>query len=154
MHQLLERGQHWLWEQLESENKTGHQITRRVGDFHTAVAGQAINDLFLSIKVRLRGEFLAGFLRDAEDIILKKDLTEEVEAPRSAAAATPTSSSSSTSSSTSSDGEPISGAAQHEHRVGPGVARTTTGHHVRVGHLLRAEHHGQRDGGASYEHHQ
>ena len=113
MHQLLERGQHWLWEQLESENKTGHQINRRVGDFHTAVAGLAINDLFLSIKTRLRGEFLAGFLRDAEDIILKKDLTEEVEAPRSAAAATSTSSSSSTSSSASSDGEPTPGGAQH-----------------------------------------
>ena len=106
MHQLLDRGQHWLWEQLESENKTGHQITRRVGDFHTAVAGLAINDLFVSIKARLRGEFLAGFLRDAEDIMLKKDLAIEVEEPRSAAA-TPSSSSSSssTSSSTSSDGE-------------------------------------------------
>ena len=113
MHQLLERGQHWLWEQLESENKTGHQITRRVGDFHTAVANLAINDLFLAIKARLRGEFLAGFLRDAEDIILKKDLAEEVEEPRSAAAATSTSSSSSTSSSTSSDGEPTPSGAQH-----------------------------------------
>ena len=111
MHQLLERGQHWLWEQLDSENKTTQQIARRVGDFHTAVASLALNDLFLAIKARLRGEFLAGFLRDAEDIILKKDLTEEVEEP--AAAATSTSSSSSTSSSTSSDGEPTPGGTQH-----------------------------------------
>ena len=102
VHQLLDRSQYWLREQLESENKTGHQITRRVGDFHTEVAGLAINDLFVVTKARLRGEFLAGFLKDAADIILKTDPAREVEEPRSAAG---TSSSSSTSSSTSSDGE-------------------------------------------------
>ena len=94
MHQLLlERGLHWLWEQLESKNKTGHLITRRVGDFHTAVAGLAINDLFLSIKTCLEGEFLAGLLRNAKDIILENLTEEEVEVPCSAAAATSTSSS-------------------------------------------------------------
>ena len=107
--QLLDRGQYWLWEQLESENKTGHQITRRVGDFHTEVSGLAINDLFLAIKSRLRGEFLAGFLKDANNIIVKPTPAREVEEPRSAAGA---SSSSSTSSSSSSDGEPAPRGAQ------------------------------------------
>ena len=105
VHQLLDRGQYWLWEQLESENKTGHQITRRVGDFHTEVAGLAINDLFLAIKSRLRGEFLAGFLKDAANIILNTEPAREVEEPRSAAGASSSSSSSSTSSSSSGDGE-------------------------------------------------
>ena len=81
VHQLLDRGQYWLWEQLESENKTGRQITRRVGDFHTEVAGLPINDLFQSIKSLLRGEFLAGFLKDAANIILNTEPAREVEEP-------------------------------------------------------------------------
>ena len=116
VHQLLDRGQYWLWEQLESENKTGRQITRRVGDFHTEVSALAINDLFVAIKARLKGEFLAGFLKDAANIILKTDPAREVEEPRSAAGA---SSSSSTSSSSSSDGEPASRGTQPGHRGVP-----------------------------------
>ena len=59
VHHLLERGKHWLWEQLRSENKTIQQIPRRVGDFHREVRDLPINDLFLVMKSRLRGEFLA-----------------------------------------------------------------------------------------------
>ena len=94
VHHLLERGKHWLWEQLRSENKTIQQILRRVGDFHREVR-DPINDLFLVIKSRLRGGFLAGFLREAKDIIVGSP-------PNSPRSSTSSSSSSTSSSSTSS----------------------------------------------------
>ena len=64
VHHLLERGKHWLWEQLCSESKTIQQILRRGSDFHREVRDLPINDLFLVITSRVRGEFLAGFLKN------------------------------------------------------------------------------------------
>ena len=61
VHHLFERGTHWLWEQLCFESKTIQQILRRVSDFHRDLP---INDLFLVITSRVRGEFLAGFLKN------------------------------------------------------------------------------------------
>ena len=108
VHQLLERGQYWLWEQLESDNISIQHITRKVGDFHREACDLALNDVFLVIKSRLRGEFLAGFLREAEDLILN----------------TPATSSSSTSGehlSTTNDGEPAPHQAEPQHRALPGL---------------------------------
>ena len=93
VHHLLKRGKHWLWEQLRSENKTIQQIVRRIGDFHREVRDLAINNLFLVIKSRLRGEFLAGFLREAKDIILGTPPT----SPRASSSSSSSTSSSSTS---------------------------------------------------------
>ena len=56
-------------ELLESEKKSIQYIIRKIEDFHRETSDLALNDLFLVIKSRLRGEFLAGFLREAEDII-------------------------------------------------------------------------------------
>ena len=61
---------HWLWNQLRSENRTPSAIIRRVGVFHQELHHLAINDVFVAIKPRLRGEFLAGFVKDAEGILL------------------------------------------------------------------------------------
>ena len=111
-------------------------FTRKLLDFPLTTS-------FSPSSLASRGEFLAGFLKDAANIILNTEPAREVEEPRSAAGSSSSSSSSSTSSSSSSDGEPAPSGTQPRPRVLPQLGGAPSGHHERVGDFLRAEHHGQ-----------
>ena len=70
-HQILERGKHWFWNQLALEGRSNSVILRHAHSFHQEVHLLALNDLFIAIQQRLRGEFLSGFLKEAENIITR-----------------------------------------------------------------------------------